>query len=83
MAVIDYYTGFTKEQVSKILAIQQEELPKTIAAWTDSGSSVQKRKLDEIHAIIAGCQAALRKFDPETYGRGRRVVQSTVDHIPR
>ena len=83
MAVPDYSIGFSREEVEEILSIQKAELKKTLAAWSDSGSSATKRRLDEIHAIIAACQDALRKLAPEQYGRGRRVAQSQVDFIPK
>jgi len=83
MAAIDYSIGFTRKEVEKIFAIHKVELEKTLASWTDSGSAVTKRRLDEIHVVIAACQDALRKFDPETYEPGRRIGQSTVDYIPR
>jgi hypothetical protein len=71
-AVPDYYTGFTQAQVEGIFAIQKAELSKAIAAYNENGTSVTKRRLDEVNLIIAGCQAALKRFDPVTYG-SRRV----------
>ena len=71
MAAPDYSIGFTREEVEEILAAQKAELKRTLAAWSESGSSVTKRRIDEIHAIIAACQAALRKLAPEVYGRRR------------
>ena len=50
----------------------------------ESGSAVTKRRIDEIHAIIAACQAALRKLAPEIYGRPVRVGTSEViGHLPK
>lgn len=69
MATIDYSIGFSKGEVEEILAVQKAELKKTLAAYANDGSTVTKRRIDEIHAIIAACQKALRKLDPETYGR--------------
>jgi len=83
MAAIDYSVGFTRAEVEEIFTVHKAELKKTLAAWSDSGSSVTKRRLDEIHVVIAACQDALRKLAPENYGSGRRVVQSSVDFIPR
>ncbi len=83
MPVADYSTGFTRAEVEQILSIHKAELTKTLASWTDSGSAVTKRRLDEIHAVIAACQDALRKLAPDTYGRPSRVAQSEVLYIPR
>ena len=73
MPAIDYSVGFTLQEVEEILAAQKAELKKTLAAYANDGSTVTKRRVDEIHAIIAACQKALRKLDPETYGRPVRV----------
>ena len=83
MAVPDYSIGFTQAEVEQILSIHKAELTKTLASWTDSGSAVTKRRLDEIHLVIAACQEALRKLAPETYRRPTRVAQSEVEYIPR
>ena len=70
--------------MEEILAAQKAELKRTLAAWSDSGSSVQKRRIDEIHAIIAACQAALRRLAPQIYGRIIRVATSKViGHLPK
>ena len=83
MPVPDYSIGFTRAEVEEILSIHKAELTRTLASWTDSGSAVTKRRLDEIHLVIAACQDALRKLAPDTYGRPTRVAQSEVVHIPR
>lgn len=83
MAAIDYSIGFTRAEVEEILAVHKAELTKTLASWSDSGSMVTKRRLDEIHTVIAACQQALRKLAPEKYGRAGRIAQSSVDYIPR
>jgi hypothetical protein len=80
----DYSIGFTREEVEEILAVQKAELKRTLAAWSESGSSVSKRRIDEIHAIIAACQAALRRLAPEIYGRPIRVGGSEIiGHLPK
>ena len=76
MPHIDYSIGFTQAEVEEILAVQKAELKKTLAAYANDGSTVTKRRIDEIHAIIAACQKALRKLDPETYGRSVRAVRT-------
>jgi hypothetical protein len=78
-AIPDYYTGFTQAEVEAIFANQKAELKKTQQAYAEDGSSVNKRRLDEINLIIQGCQNALIKFDPTTYSRKRRrVIQTGV-----
>jgi hypothetical protein len=78
MAAPDYSVGFTRAEVEEILATQKAELKRTLAAWSDSGSAVTKRRVDEIHAIIEACQRALKKLAPEVYGRPVRVATSEV-----
>nr|DAF31963.1 MAG TPA: hypothetical protein [Caudoviricetes sp.] len=70
---IDYSIGFTEAEVLEIFAIQKEELKKTLASFSDSGSSATKRRLDEINSIIASCQQALQKMNPKKYGKSTRV----------
>ncbi len=78
MAAPDYSIGFTREEVEDILATQKAELKRTLAAWSESGSAVTKRRVDEIHAIIEACQKALRRLAPDVYGRPIRVATSEV-----
>ena len=77
--LIDYTVGFTALEVEEILAIQKAELKKTLSAYADNGSSVTKRRIDEIHAVIAACQRALQKLDPAKYPPTVRVRASHVD----
>jgi hypothetical protein len=74
----DYSVGFTREEVEEILAAQKAELKRTLAAWQESGSTITKRRIDEIHAIIEACQIALKKLAPEAYGKRARVDTSAV-----
>ena len=69
---IDYSIGFTEAEVLEILSVQKEELKKTLSAFSDSGSSATKRRLDEINSIITSCQQALQKMNPKKYGRSNR-----------
>ncbi len=78
MGAPDYTVGFTREEVEDILASQKAELKRSLAAWSESGSAVTKRRVDEIHAIIEACQRALKKLAPEVYGRPVRVATSEV-----
>lgn len=75
---IDYSIGFTEEEVLEILAIQKEELKKTLQSFSDSGSSATKRRLDEINSIILSCQQALQKMNPQKYGKLKRVYHSDL-----
>ena len=74
----DYSIGFTREEVEEILSAQKAELKRTLAAWSESGSAVTKRRVDEIHEIIAACQKALRRLAPDVYGQPVRVATSEV-----
>ncbi|MDP0498686.1 MAG: hypothetical protein Q7P63_01180 [Verrucomicrobiota bacterium JB022] len=79
MAAVDYSIGFTTSEVEEILQAQKAELKRTQQAYADNGSSVTKRRISEIHEIIAACQRALQKLDPENYAPPRRVMGTFVD----
>ncbi len=79
MAQPDYSIGFTAAEVEEILAVQKAELKKTLAAYANDGSTVTKRRIDEIHTIIGACQRALQKLDPLKYPPLVRVGVSSVD----
>lgn len=84
MSLPDYSIGFTREEVEEILAAQKAELKRTLAAWSESGSSVSKRRVDEIHAIIEACQRALRKIAPDVYGKPSRIATTEVaGYLPK
>lgn len=83
MSAIDYSIGFSRDEVVDILDVHKAELKKTLAAWSDSGSSVTKRRIDEIHVVIASCQEALRKIAPAEFGKDRRIAISSTDFINR
>ena len=76
--LIDYSIGFTVPEIEEILAAQKTELKKTQAAYANDGSSVSKRRLDEIHAIIRACQDALVKLEPDTYAKPKRTAMQSV-----
>ena len=77
--LVDYSIGFTVPEIEEILSAQKAELKKTQAAYANDGSSVSKRRLDEIHAIIRACQDALVKLAPDTYSKRKRTaIQSAV-----
>jgi len=84
MGSIDYTIGFTTSEVEEILTTQKKELKKTLASYANDGSSVTKRRIDEIHSIIAACQSALQKLDPARYGKARKVVRSGfIGHLEK
>ena len=83
MSTPDYSIGFTRDEVEDILAIHKAEIKKTLSSRSDSGSSATKRRLDEIHVVIAACQDALVKIAPQVYGEAKRIAQSRLDFIPR
>ncbi len=56
MGNVDYSVGFTVAEVEEILTAQKAELKKTLAAYANDGSSVTKRRIDEIHTVIAACR---------------------------
>ena len=78
MATVDYTIGFTRAEVEEILSIHKAELTKTLAS-----SSATKRRIDEIHTVIAACQSALRKLAPASYPPAARVGQSRIAFIDR
>lgn len=80
---VDYSIGFTRDEVVEILDVHKAELKKTLASWSDSGSSVSKRRIDEIHLVIAACQDALRKLAPTEFGTTRRIAISSTDFVNR
>ena len=80
MPQIDYSIGFTTAEVEEILTAQKAELKKTQSAYASDSSSVTKRRIDEIHAVIAACQRALQKLDPQKYGKPVRVVRTGFAH---
>jgi len=84
MQVPDYFTGFTQAEVETILGKLKLELTKVIASYASGGDSVTRIRRDDLRLEIRGCQKALKKFDPESYGRSHRVVVSRVaGHISR
>lgn len=74
----DFFTGFTQPEVEAMFAKLKLELSKTLAAFSSGDQSVTKRTLADIRLNVKGCQKALRKFDPDTYGKTHRSFVSTV-----
>ena len=80
-----FITGFTVAEVLQIQAQAKQMLieGKTLMSWSDSGSSVAKQFPMPVKEVLDECAHALRVLDPETYGRRRRVAQSSVGYIPK
>ena len=81
--VPDFYTGFTQVEVEEMLATYKAELKNVLASYSTTGDSVTKIRRDELFDLIKGCQRALKRFDPDTYGRSYRAVISRVDNLPK
>lgn len=83
--VPDYYTGFTQAEVETIFAAHKSELTKMVSAFASGDQSVTKKAIAEVRLEIKGCQRALRRFDPETYGGRRRRTFTTrvAGRVPR
>ncbi len=75
-----FITGFSVAEVLQIQSKAKEMLleGKTLMAWGDSGSSVNKQFPMPVKEVLEECAYALRVLDPETYGPRRRVAQSIV-----
>lgn len=66
-----FSVGFTLQEVleieSKAKALILEG--KTIMQWGDGGTSAQKQFTMPVDKVLEECRYALRRLDPETYGR--------------
>lgn len=78
MATLDMTTGFSAEEVLEILTENKKTLKKLMMSFSETGSQVTYKKLDDTKEIIAACQYALKKLDPYTYGKSRRTCQSSM-----
>lgn len=76
-----FTTGFSIAEVLQIQAKAKQMLleGKTLMSWGESGSSVSKQFPMSVKETLEECAHALRTLDPATYGRSRRVGQSTVE----
>ena len=63
-----------------MLEIWKGEQKKVIASYSESGTQVIKRKLEDIGAMIAGLQRALQMLDPDRYGSRRRAMSTFVSN---
>lgn len=84
-AIPDYYIGFTQVEVETIFAKLKTELVKVIANYATNGDSVTRIQRDALRLEIRGCQKALQKFDPSSYGGGRvrSVTSRVIGHLSR
>ncbi len=81
-----FTTGFSLAEVLQIQAKAKEMLMegKTLMAWGDSGSSVNKQFAMPVKDVLEECRYALQTLAPETYGPRRRVAQSAVPwYLPK
>ena len=78
MAALDFTTGFTLEEVEGILAQNKKILNKLMVSFSESGSQVTYKRLEDVKEIISACQKSLRTLDPTTYGTRRRTAQSSA-----
>ena len=61
----DYSIGFTREEVEEILSAQKAELKRTLAAWSESGSSITKRRIERLQCCDASsCGLGLGQAKP-------------------
>ena len=75
-----FVVGFTVGEVLNIQAQAKAMLMegKTIMSWNDSGSAVTKQFPLSVKETLEECAYALRKLDPATYGRVKRLAVSWV-----
>lgn len=78
MATLDMTTGFSAEEVLEILTENKKVLKKLMMSFSETGSQVTYKRLEDTKEIIAACQFALKKLDPFTYGKSRRTCQSAI-----
>ncbi len=77
-----FVTGFTAEEVKAIQSRAKALLMegKTIMSWSDNGTSTNKQFVMPVREVLEECAYALRKLDPETYGRPSRRV--SLSYLP-
>ena len=81
-----FTVGFSIAEVRRLQTRAKKLLleGKTVMAWGDSGSSVNKQFPMAIKEVLEECAHALRVLDPATYGRRRRVASSAVSgYLPK
>lgn len=80
-----FTVGFTIEAVLQIQSKAKQMLleGKTLMSWSDSGSNASKQFPMTVKETLEECAFALRKLDLATYGRRRRIAQSSIGHIAK
>ena len=75
-----FVVGFSVAEVLQIQSKAKEMLMegKTLMAWGESGSTVNRQFTMPVKEVLDECKFALRTLDPETYGPRRNVAQSRV-----
>lgn len=66
-----FTVGFTVQEVRDILAKAKALVldGKTVMQWGEGGTSAQKQFTMPVDKVLEECRYALRRLDPETYGR--------------
>ena len=78
---LDLTIGWTQAEIENLLSKQKQLLLKLTVQFSDSGSTVTYRRIEEAEKIIKACQDALVKIDPDTYGaKSNRVTKAEVDN---
>jgi hypothetical protein len=73
-----FTVGFTLEEIQKIQAKAKALVleGKTIMQWGEGGTSSQKQFTMPVEKVLDECRYALRRLDPDTYGR--RVTRTVA-----
>jgi len=80
--VPDYSIGWTQVELEELLSILKEELKRTIASYSESGTQVIAQKTEDIHIKMQAVIKALQKKDPDTYGSiDKKTSTSVVNQI--
>jgi len=87
MAIVKglFVVGFTVAEVLEIQAKAKKLLMegKTVMSWSEGGTSATRQLVMPVQDILGECAYALRKLDPETYGRSRNTRLTQVPyHFP-
>lgn len=73
-----FTTGFTLDEVLRIQTKAKQMVleGKTIMQWGEGGTSSQKQFTMPVEKVLDECRYALRRLDPDTYGR--RVTRTVA-----
>ena len=79
---LDLTIGWTQAEIENLLSKQKQLLLKLTVQFSDSGSTVTYRRIEEAEKIIKACQDALVKLDPAAYGeKSNRVKGSEMGNF--